>query len=287
MIQTYAHQKELREARIDIKSPETAFSNIIVSGTNCSPFESEIILQKAKEIFGIGEYSQMNLLQPGQLIWTAVDIKEPPGKPLQACHLQKIILTYLKADEDNEVRRKYGTSFTRQQQIQRMTVEAMDQGALLSQEDLAQILGADVRTIRRDIQMLRTQRGILAPTRGQQKDIGPGVTHRIKAVTLFLDGKQPLEIAREIKHSLTAVERYINTFCRVVYCQEQFHDELKTALVVGISTSAVRTYLDLYQQVRSKDEYKERIEEIEKLGLRYYQHVDFKKKPGLTKRRAK
>jgi predicted transcriptional regulator len=56
---------------------------------------------------------------------------------------------------------------------------------------------------------------------------------------------------------------------------------------VGISNSAVRTYLDLYQQVRSKDEYKERIEEIEKLGLRYYQHVDFKKKPGLTKRRAK
>jgi hypothetical protein len=168
-----------------------------------------------------------------------------------------------------------------------MTVEAMDQGALLSQEDLAQILGADVRTIRRDIQTLRTNRGILAPTRGQQKDIGPGVTHRIKAVTLFLDGKQPLEIAREIKHSLTAVERYINTFCRVVYCQEQFHDELKTALVVGISNSAVRTYLDLYQQVRSKDEYKERIEEIEKLGLRYYQHVDFKKKPGLTKRRAK
>jgi biotin operon repressor len=175
----------------------------------------------------------------------------------------------------------------RQQQIQRMTVEAMDQGALLSQEDLSQILGVDVRTVRRDIQTLRKKHGILVPTRGQQKDIGPGVTHRVKAVTLYLDGKQPLEIAREIKHSLTAVERYINTFCRVVYCQEQFHDELKTALVVGVSVPAVKTYLDLHRQVRHKEAYQDRIAEIEKMGLRYYQYVDFKKKPGLTKRRSK
>lgn len=287
MIQTYTHQSKLREARLDIKTPETAFSNLIVCGTNCSPFESEIIVQKAKEIFGIGEYSRLNQLQPGQMLWTAVDLKEPAGKPLCDCKLRKIVLTYLKSDEDNEVRRNYGPSAKRQQQIQRMTVEAMDQGALLSQEDLAQILGSDVRTIRRDIQELRKKHHILVSTRGQQKDIGPGVTHRVKAVTLFLDGKQPLEVARSIKHSLTAVERYIDTFCRVVYCQSQFGDELKTALVVGISVSAVKTYLDLYNQVRTKEEYKERISEIEKRGLRYYQHVDFKKKPGPSKRRAK
>ena len=49
MIQTYAHQKELHEARIDIKTLERLFANVITEGTNCSAFESDIIVEKAKE----------------------------------------------------------------------------------------------------------------------------------------------------------------------------------------------------------------------------------------------
>ena len=66
-----------------------------------------------------------------------------------------------------------------------------DQGAYLTQEDLSKILGSDVRTIRRDIYELKKQ-DIIVPTRGQQKDIGPTITHREKAVKLFLEGKEPL-----------------------------------------------------------------------------------------------
>ncbi|MBW2492522.1 MAG: hypothetical protein JRE65_15380, partial [Deltaproteobacteria bacterium] len=89
MIQTYAHQKQLHEARLDIKSLECLFSNLITEGTNCSPFESEIIVDKAKEIFAIGEHAEGNILQPGQMIWTAIDINEPPGKPLKHCKLRR------------------------------------------------------------------------------------------------------------------------------------------------------------------------------------------------------
>jgi hypothetical protein len=60
MIQTYAHQEQLHEARLDIKSLECLFSNLITEGTNCSPFESEIIVDKAKEIFAIGEHAEGN-----------------------------------------------------------------------------------------------------------------------------------------------------------------------------------------------------------------------------------
>jgi len=45
--------------------------------------------------------------------------------------------------EDAEVRRQYGPSAKRQQQILRISVEAQDQQALLSQEDLAEILGCE------------------------------------------------------------------------------------------------------------------------------------------------
>jgi len=54
-----------------------------------------------------------------------------------------------------------------------------------------------VRTIRRDIESLR-QKEIIVATRGQVRDIGPGVTHRGIAVRLWLEGKEPVEIARHI-----------------------------------------------------------------------------------------
>jgi hypothetical protein len=167
-----------------------------------------------------------------------------------------------------------------------MSVEAKDQQALLTQEDLAEILGSDVRTIRRDIHELNQQQ-ICVPTRGQQKDIGPGVTHRVKAVLQFLQDKEPLEIARSIKHSLTAVERYIDTFCRVVYCQRKFRNTLKTAMVVGVSTATVNTYLELHGNACEDAAYRERISEIEQRGRIYYKALDFKKKPGRIERRPK
>ncbi|NIS25988.1 DUF1670 domain-containing protein [candidate division KSB1 bacterium] len=286
MIQTYAHQKELHESRLDIKTMERLFANLITEGTNCSPFESDIIVEKAKEVFAIGDHAEGNILHPGQMIWPAIDINEPPGKPLKHCKLRRITITHIDPKEDAEVRRQYGRSAKRQQQILRMTAEAQDQRALLTQEDLAEILGTDVRTIRRDIHSLR-KKDLSVPTRGQQKDIGPGVTHRVKAVSLFLQDKEPLEIARTIKHSLTAVERYVDTFCRVVYCQRKFRNNLKTAMVVGVSLATVNTYLGLHTSACEDPAYRERISEIEQRGRIYYKALDFKKKPGQIERRPK
>jgi len=286
MIQTYAHQKELHQARLDIKTSERLFANLITAGTNCSPFESDVIVEKAKEIFAIGEHAEGNVLQPGQMIWTAIDLEEPAGKLLKTCKLRRIILTHLSPKEDAEVRRQFGPSAKRRQQIQRLSDEAQQQGALLTQEDLAEILDTDVRTIRRDIQELRKQ-GLAVSTRGQQKDIGPGVTHRVKAIQLFLQQKEPTEIARQIKHSLTAVERYTDTFCRVVYCQRQFRNRLKTALVVGASLATVDTYLDLHSEACQNPQYREQISHIEERGRIYWEALDFKKNGGRTGRRRK
>ena len=286
MIQTYAHQKQLHEARVDIKTCEQLFANMITVGTNCSPFESEIIVEKAKEVFAIGEHAEGNILQPGQMVWTAIALDEPPGKPLKECKLRRIVLTHLAPKEDAEVRRRFGPTAKRKQQIQRMSEEARQQEALLTQEDLAEILDTDVRTIRRDIQELREQ-GLLVPTRGQQKDIGPGVTHRVRTLQLFLEGKEPTEIAQQLKHSLTAIERYIDTFCRVVYCQRKFRNNLQTALVVGVSVSAVNTYLEVHTQACEDPRYREQISQIEERGRLYWEAMDAKKNSGRTERRGR
>ena len=42
----------------------------------------------------------------------------------------------------------------------------------------------------------------LESTRGTVNDIGPGVTHKGIAIRLWLDGKEPTEVALIIHHSL-------------------------------------------------------------------------------------
>ena len=284
MLASYSYQKELQDERLELKSSEQQFVNIVTNGTNCSPFESKLVLKEAKQVFGIGEYKDSNSIQSGQLVWTAVSQEEPAGKKIEECQMKKIVLTYV-STEDSEANKEFNTSAMRRQQICRVTVEALDQGALLTQEDLCRILGTNVRTVRRDIKIIKST-GISVPTRGQQKDIGPGVTHRGQAVNQYLEGKQALDISRDLHHSLHSIERYVDTFCRTVYSQKQFKNILKTALVVGISVSAAKGYLELYQDFYAKNKNSKILDEIENNGEAYWEDCDFKKKPGQTERRS-
>ena len=120
------------------------------------------------------------------MVFLAVDANEPPGKPMKDYQMNRVVLTLQNRTEDLECHNLFDTKSKRQQQICRMAVEAKDQNSLLTQEDLGELLGTDVRTIRRDIKDLR-ERGIVVPTRGQQKDIGPGVTHREIAIKMFIE----------------------------------------------------------------------------------------------------
>ncbi|MBF0196452.1 MAG: hypothetical protein HQL32_02020, partial [Planctomycetes bacterium] len=60
MLATYSYQKELQDERLELKSSEQQFMNIVTNGTNCSPFESKLVLKEAKQVFGIGEYRDSN-----------------------------------------------------------------------------------------------------------------------------------------------------------------------------------------------------------------------------------
>lgn len=273
--------------RISLRSASASFERIVEQGTNCSAFEARVISDKALEVFRLGEYNCDSSLQPGQMIWQAISADEPPGKALSACVFRTVVLSVHSLREDQQVLGQYGRSAKRAQQILRMCSEAQDQGALLSQEDLATLLDCDIRTIRRDIKQLQERQHILVPTRGTKLDIGPGVTHREQAVRRFVEGADATKIARDLQHSLKSIERYIQTFCRVLYCQDQLHDTLRTAMVVGISVSLVNRYLDLRTRLCKTESYKQRIAEIEEVGSRFWQCQDEKKTDGRSRRRTK
>jgi hypothetical protein len=140
MIKTYHDRAEESSKRLQLRSACGTFTNIIADGTNCSRFEAQIITEKAQEIFQPGQHSEHNTYQTGQMKWRAICEHEPPGKKLSECTYKSIVLTVHNIEEDAETMREYSRAAKRGQQILRMTHEALDQGTLLTLEDLGCIL---------------------------------------------------------------------------------------------------------------------------------------------------
>lgn len=286
MIQNTQIKKEQAEKRIQLRDRASILSTVISNGTNCSSFEADVITEKALEVFRLGDYcyDAEKPLQPGQMIWQAISATEPPGKPLSNCVYKQIVLTPHKLNEDREVKIKYGNSAKRGQQILRMSREAESQDTLLTVEDLGVILDCDEKTIRTDIKRLKETHRIDVPTRGNKCDIGPGVTHNERAIELFIRGSDEVAVARELKHSLKAVRRYINNFCKITYTQSMTRDSLQTALITGCSVNLVSKYLALKDEYMLTPSYKKRLQEIENRGTRFWDAEGFKKKAGQQKR---
>jgi hypothetical protein len=262
MIRTKSIEDQLRRGRLDAKTLDSMFRRQIEEGANCSPFVSKAILAAVKEVFPIGPEEADHQLGLGQIQLLVVAAQEPAGKPLEQCQKVTVRLTLDAGQDDFQVRLAYGVEGLRRTRILRLTAEARDQGGLLSYEDLAfRLFNCGVRTIVRDVQALR-RRELEVPSRGQQQDIGPGQTHRVQAVRLFLLGHQPNEIARRLYHTLGSIENYITTFARVVILVNKGYADDEIAFVMRRSSPLIAAYRKLYGDFQDKPGAQRRIKEI-------------------------
>ena len=260
--------------RLEAKTQDQRMINEIVDGTQMSPWEAQVVVDVIREVYF--QDPGKAPLRSGQLRYECVRADQGAGKSLKECQMTAVTLTLLDP-EDLKVREQHGAEAARRARLVRLVEEARDQNGFLSQEDLAQILTCDVRTVRRDIQTLRNKQGIHVPTRGQQKDIGPGVTHRSLAIQKWMLGKEPPEIARDINHTLTAVERYLQHFSRVIFLAGKGFQPLQIAFTVGISTAGVNAYLECYQTHKGTAGIRARIAELKSIGEAHWQASDLKK----------
>jgi DNA-binding NarL/FixJ family response regulator len=262
MLRTPVLDAHLRQHRLDAKTLDSMFRRRIEEGANCSPFVSRAILGIVKEVFGFSSDEVDHELGLGQVKLLVVDASEPAGKPLDQCHKVTVRLTLDDAQEDFKVRIEHGVEGLRRARILRVTAEAREQDGLLSYEDLAyRLFNCGVRTIVRDVNALR-QRGVEVPSRGQQQDIGPGQTHRVQAVRLYLQGLEANEIARRLYHTLGSIENYITTFARVAFLVERRYGDDEIAFVMGRSVPLVTAYRKLLVEFQGKRAARRRLAEI-------------------------
>jgi hypothetical protein len=262
MMRTKFLEEQFRQGRLDAKTLDSLFRRKIEQGANCSPFVSQAILKTVREVYPLDPDDADRQLGLGQIKLLVVAAEEPAGKPLDQCQKVTVRLTLDAAREDYQVRLAHGVEGLRRCRILRLTAEARDQGGLLSYEDLAfRLLNCGVRTIVRDVQALR-RRGVEVPSRGQQRDIGPGQTHRVQAVRLYLQGLEANEIARRLYHALSSIENYLTTFARIVVLIDRGYADDEIAFVIRRSTPLVAAYRRLHAEFRDKPAARRRLDEI-------------------------
>lgn len=262
MIRNYQVQKEQRNQRFSEKTLDGTFLNLIEKGANCPPFVSSAILHTAKKVYRLTEADPSHVMKQGQMKIVGISSHEPAGKSLSECQKKECIVTLYADSEDGSVRAAYGITGLRRHKLLRIATEAWEQGVLLTHEDFAyRILHCGLRTVARDIKYFKEQ-GIYVPTRGQQMDIGPGVSHKVLAIEYLLRRKNEHEIAKIIYHSLTAVERYTIAFARVVLLEQKGLSLDEVAFIVQLSKRLVNEYLALYEKYKNDPRYKERLDEI-------------------------
>lgn len=246
--------------RVEAKTRDSQFENILVEEFELSPREAEAIADTAHDVYDLQHYDPEQQIQNGKIVRTVVSKSAKHGPKLEDLPKTQVTLTKRVSKEDKKLYRQENKPSVRQTQILRMTEEALDQGGLLTQDDLADILEVSTRTIRRDIKKLK-QKGFNVSTRGVYQDIGPGVSHKTKIIKLYLEYNTYSDIQIKTRHSPTAIKRYIQNFGRVLLSYKKDLSIKETARVVGLSEKLVKEYLELYMKYNS-DEYQERIADI-------------------------
>jgi len=245
--------------RLAEKTAERQFLYEMEEDFELAPAASRAVLETAQQVLlpslSLGE------VREGQMRVTVVSDHEPSGKPLSAMKKVSVVVTVDSGMEDLEVQRRFGVEGLRRVRLLRMSEEAVDQGGVLTQEDLARLLQTGVRTIRRDVVLLRGA-GHWVPTRGVVQEIGRGQSHKAKIVEMYLQRMTYSEIVRKARHAPGSVKRYVETFGRVVVLWEKGVRDLgEIAYVVGVSPRLAREYLVLRERYDTP-EYRDRLEEI-------------------------
>ena len=235
--------------RLRNKTARQAIIHAIGRDFNLTPLIAEAYFSQVSTYFS--QHADVTLAT-GQVCYEAVSAAEPPSKHIALAARVSVRLTLFEPQVDLTVLVERGLAGLRRHRILRMTREAIDQGALLSYEDLAMLLTISPATVRRDARALRND-GKVVMTRGWKHDMGPGTSHKAQIIDLYLKGYQFTEIELKTNHSETSVRRYLRDFVQVVALHHQNFSVAQIRQVTGFSERLTGEYVELYSHYDGKE----------------------------------
>jgi hypothetical protein len=192
-------------------------------------------------------YSDHSFLKQGQLVWHAVPLDEhcEKHKSMAQTRLQPVVLDIVNDSDIDDWKSPLHHRELRLKKIERWTQQAFDQGALLSQLDLAVLLTTSEATAGQYVREYHNLYGRPLPTRGNVQQIGSGQTHKREIITLHLKGYLVPMICKRTNHSKESVERYIHDYEAIKLLASKFDDVDLISRIVRLKASVVKQYLDL------------------------------------------
>lgn len=247
------------------KTPEQLFINSLRKEYELSPAESQGILELAKSCL-FGDVPEVI----GKQKFLCASKRAKHGRALKEQEKKKVELTLDSGIEDLDVLRTQGSKALRQLKILRITEEAYHQEGLLTQEDIGRVLQVSSRTIREDIGELQKD-GNLVRTRGNEQDIGRGISHKSRIIDLYLKGYTYDEIIRKSRHSGHSIKRYVSSFGRLLLIKSHGIKEVsQISRLLHQSERLTKEYIELYEKHKKGEHWpKVYLELLEQLKALY------------------
>lgn len=175
------------------------------------------ILQLIEHYFLISSIDDnLHHVHYGQLVYMAVPVDEFPkrGKSIAGTRFKPVVLSFITNEDIDHLAHGFDSKSLRKNRLKRWVSEAFDQGALLTQLDIAALLGVCDAVVSQYVNEIQKE-GTLLPTRGNIHDLSGAITHKREIISLYLEGYLTPDIALKTNHSKEAVDRYIKDYHRV------------------------------------------------------------------------
>lgn len=238
------------------KTLETALAHCIatefprIGGPRIQRLCAEMIL----EVVGM-HLLPREQVRHGQVLWLGISRDDPPRRHQRIidCHLVPLVLDLVTPDDIRARLDRQPVPERLAARAIRLCEQAFAQGALLSNCDLAELLGTHDSQVAHVLAEHERKTERLVPRRATVHDVGTGLTHkRIICWKRYAEGKEPDEIARETYHSLEAVDRYLGQYDRVRHCRLQGLSPAETAYALNCSVRLVEEYLAIDRELEAR-----------------------------------
>ena len=183
----------------------------------------------------------------GELVWMAVPVDEYPQrrKSIAATRMKPVVLSFVTDEDISHIAHGFDATSLRKKRLARWVDQAYDQGALLTQLDLAMLLGVCDAVVSKYVNEIQKE-GNLLPTRGNIHDLSGAITHKREIITLYLEGYLTPDIALKTHHSKECVDRYIKDYHKVeILWKHQITDLDKISQLTRLSKRVAHQYVDL------------------------------------------
>lgn len=206
-------------------------------------------------------YPETEGMGSGMLIWTCTADEGKKARPGKRTEEYKTVTVQLPLITVEDLRDRTGSKTSSGKKVEkakerdkrrlaRIAKSADEQGGLLTIAELSVILNKSYQITAKYVREWEEETGELLPLKGYRMDQGSRPTHKKEIVRLYEQGVEPPDIARETRHSLKSVDRYLQDYERVRILLKRDMSIEDISSTIGRGQRVVVEYVELARQFR-------------------------------------